>query len=162
MPSQEVLLTHAATPFSATALDAEGELLIASFTTGQIFKLYCPAIPVAIDVAPYREPNIVSGVGRGLTAVAVLGAPDFDAADVDTSTLRFGPGGAPPASGWPGFLWDVNRDGWPDRVTFFRARDIGLQPGDSEACLSGETAEARIEGCDAVQVRPPQPPGRHD
>jgi hypothetical protein len=95
--------------------------------------------------------------GRGFTAVALFGTEDFDVTDVDPATLAFGPDGAPPAWGWHGLLWDLNRDGRKDRLTFYQNRETGLQPGDTEACLTGETAEARFEGCDAVVVRPPHP-----
>lgn len=157
-PDHELLLAQGPAFFSASGRDADGELLITGYNTGQIFKLHCAAMQVAIDVAPNREPNVVLGRGRGFTAVALLGADAFDVSDVDVATLAFGPNGASPAWGWGGFLWDVNRDGFTDRVTFYLNRKTGLEPGDIEACLTGETAEARFEGCDEVVVKPPRRP----
>jgi glucose/arabinose dehydrogenase len=53
--SHEVLVVEGPAFYSATGLDAAGELLIIAWNSGQIFKLHCPAIPVEVAVAPGRR-----------------------------------------------------------------------------------------------------------
>ena len=50
---------------------------------------------------------------------------------------------------------DWNGDGFLDKVFHFETRDTGIQQGDREACLTGETFDgAPIEGCDAILTVP--------
>ena len=83
--------------------------------------------------------------------VAILGSANFDVADIDVTTLAFGPGGAPPGNDH--ILDDVNNDGFPDLISRYNQRETGLVPGDTEACIAGATtAGTPIEGCDAVLI----------
>ena len=154
--TNEVLVAGAPVAFSATGLDPAGEILITSFDTGQVFKLQCPALPVEIAVAPGRhKPGVVTAGGRGFTVVILFGSAELEVSAVDVSTLAFGPAAAPPAWFWKGSRWDVNGDGRADLLAFFRTAQTGLRPGDTQACLIGETSETRFEGCDDVRVKPP-------
>jgi hypothetical protein len=85
--------------------------------------------------------------------VAILGGESFDVADVDVTTLKFGPEDAEPAHSHPGHLQDVNLDGFADLVTHYRTRDTGIACGDETATLSGETLDGRpFEGTDSIQT----------
>jgi len=92
---------------------------------------------VEIDVKPGRDPNAVNPRSKGVIPVAVLGSVDFDATQVDFSTVAFGPGGASPIHG--GHVEDVNGDGFFDTVLHFKTQETGIQCGDIEATLTGET-----------------------
>jgi len=69
--------------------------------------------------------------------VALLGSDQLDVETVQTDTLAFGPGGAPPERVR---TRDTNRDGHPDLHLRFRAGRTGITGSDVEACLGGEFA----------------------
>jgi hypothetical protein len=59
----------------------------------------------------------------------------------------------------------VNDDGLTDLVSHYWALETGIAPGDTEACVTGETlVGAPIMGCDSVRTVPPistpTPPGK--
>jgi hypothetical protein len=93
--------------------------------------------PIEIDIKPGSDPNSVNPRSKGVIPVAILGSTDFDALQVIVSTVSFGPDGAAPAH--DGHVEDVNGDGFPDMVLHFRTEDTGIECGDTEATLVGET-----------------------
>jgi hypothetical protein len=120
-------------------------------------------IDVSIDIKPWSETNPVNPFSRGVIPLVILGSDTFDVADVDVTTLAFGPDGAAPAFDLMDPLiywlshWDVNRDGKKDLLSSYRTAETGIAMGDTEACLTGQTLDAvSFEGCDAVTtVMPP-------
>jgi subtilisin len=112
---------------------------------------------VLVDIKPRSEANLINPKGNGVIPVAILGSDAFDVADVDVTTLAFGPSGAAPAFDLthPLVYWlghrDVNRDGNEDLLSYYRTQETGITIGDTEACLTGETVDSiPFEGCDAV------------
>jgi hypothetical protein len=112
---------------------------------------------VMIDVKPGSDSNPVNPASQGSVAVAVLGAPDFPAADIDPATLsaagaaiRKWPNGQPLAT-----LEDVNSDGFPDLVFHVRAVDLDF-PVDSaraEVVVVGRTRTGlAFRGTDWVTI----------
>lgn len=103
-----------------------------------------------IDIKPGSCPNPINiGQGNAEVAVAVFSYGGFDARTLDDSTVVFA--GASPVNV---AQEDKNGDGRLDMLYHFRRNDlVGLQLGDSRACLS-----AAIEGggtyrsCDMVIV----------
>ena len=109
------------------------------------------AMLISIDIKPGSDPNGVNPTSKGLIPVAVLGSVDFDATQVDSSTVVFGPDEASPVH--DGHVDDVNNDGFTDMVFHFKVKKTGIACGDTDATLTGETFDGTaIEGTDSVKT----------
>jgi 6-phosphogluconolactonase len=146
---------------------SDGSLATAAgspFANGRSFQLVWPAVfpparacevEVAVDIKPGQKLNAIHPGSRGVVAVALLGSESFDAAQIDATTLRFGPEGAAPVHAFGPHDADVNGDGWPDRVSYFRTRETGIAFGDVDACVDGTTHTGTpFFGCDAIRTVP--------
>jgi hypothetical protein len=114
-------------------------------------------LEVAIDVKPGSDTNPINCKHsmRGVVPVAVLTTEDFDATALDHTTVRFGPDDAAEAhSNRRGPIRhesDVDGDGDLDLMFHFRLADTGIQCGDTEASLTGETYDGRaVMGVDFI------------
>ena len=103
-----------------------------------------------IDIKPGSDPNGINPRGEGVIAVAILGSIDFDATQVDFTTVEFGPDRATPVH--DGHVKDVNTDGYPDFVMHFETLDTGIACGDTHATLIGSTVENAFIGMDSVKT----------
>lgn len=111
-----------------------------------------------IDIKPSSDPNTINLKKEGLVPVAILGSADFIPAEqVVVSSLVFGPmhadhdhTGAAPAKAK---VDDVNLDGHPDLVVFFKVAETGLTAADTQACLHGTLLDGtHFCGHDSVRV----------
>jgi hypothetical protein len=114
---------------------------------GTIFAL---SMHVNIDIKPGSDLNPINPRGKGVIPVAILTTDTFDATTVDPESITFGPDGATKAHP-QGHLEDVDGDGDLDLLLHFRTQETGIQRGDTEASLWGETFDgAPIEGTDSI------------
>ncbi|MCH8993036.1 MAG: PEP-CTERM sorting domain-containing protein, partial [Acidobacteria bacterium] len=112
-------------------------------------------IEVEIDIKPGSDPNSINPSLEGDLPVAILGSDSFDVAGVDVMTLAFGPDGASFVHSHGPHFEDLNGDGFTDLMAHFRIEKTGIEFGDMEACVTGETLDGTLfKGCDAVRTVP--------
>jgi hypothetical protein len=105
------------------------------------YEVHVYAVPCGIGVE--IVPNKINPYGRGVIPVAILGSEDFSIADIDVTTIRFGPAGAACrhdlTDEWTcnEHVEDMNLDGFLDLMTHYRAEDTGIACGDSSATITG-------------------------
>jgi hypothetical protein len=103
-------------------------------------------LTVAIAIKPEDPLASIRRNSSGLTAVAILSAPDFlPRTEVDKETVTFG------RTGYEQSLRsctdgadDFNADGESDLVCHFRTKDAGFESGDTVGTLRGKTRSGRL------------------
>jgi hypothetical protein len=116
---------------------------------------YARTLEIDLDIKPGSDSNPINFSIEGVIPVAILGSAAWDVADVDQTTLAFGPGGAPPAHCHGPHIEDVNGDGYPDLLSHFQTDQPGIAFGVRTACLTGETLDGTpLRGCDGVRTVP--------
>lgn len=144
-------------PFTSIVFGVQGPP--ASRFLNEIFSMddlsYGHAMPevlqVGLDIKPGSEVSPVNPSSRGLIPVAILASETFDVAEVDVTTLAFGPGSAIPKHRKGGHLEDVDGDGLADLVSHYPIEEAGLAFGQVESCVTGELLDGTpIEGCDSI------------
>jgi len=141
----------------ATGVSDDGRTIVGTgtnpngFREGWITDFPGDVSAIEIDVRPWSRRNIIHPGSRGVVPVLLLGSDDFDAGDVDLGSLAFGSGDAGLEFRRRTRVFDSNRDGFVDLLVRFRTQETGIEAGDEEACVTGETIDGRsFEGCDAV------------
>ena len=120
-----------------------------SVTISDIIVEGCNAC-VDIDIKPGSDPNSINLKSKGVVPVAVLTTADFDAANVDATTVVFA--GAEPDK-WQ--MCDVDGDGDIDMLFHFKTQELVLDADSTEATLTGETlGDNPIVGTDNVNMVP--------
>jgi hypothetical protein len=134
--------------FSAGGPDMPGE---AYAIRGNILSFAGPTQQVNVDVRLGDRLNHVNPRSKGVIPVAILGSLEFDATQVDSSTVAFGSSEASPARA--GHVADFNADGFVDVLFLFRTQETGLSCSDDEARLTGMTFSGdAFSGTDSLEV----------
>lgn len=108
--------------------------------------------PVEIDIKPGSYPNSINLNNKGVIPVAILGSEVFDVSMVEVESVVFAC--AEPAPMDPEY-YDVNGDGFMDLVLHFYTQDACIEPGDTEAYLTGSTHCCYdFIACDSVRTIP--------
>lgn len=137
----------------------------AQFELDHVHLVGLSVIPVEVDIKPGSDPNSVNTRARGVLPVAILTTADFDAAEVDPSTVTLGDDDGNDTSvaerGRSGRLHasleDVDGDGDADLILKFSIQALvangDLTTATTELFLNGSTAGGdAIGGSDAVNV----------
>jgi len=86
---------------------------------------------------------------RGAIHVAVFGSDELEVGDILLESLALGPTRARAAG--DAEIGDLDQDGWPELLLKFWIDETGVEPDDTEICLTGLTASLRrLEGCDPL------------
>jgi hypothetical protein len=113
-----------------------------------------PAFDVDIEVSPgARAPLDLQR--HGVIGVAIYGSLGLDVDGIDESSLAVGPEGARVLASSLHFT-DVDDDGWIDLVGLYPVARTGVEPGDADLCVVGETVEGwPFEGCLPIRLATP-------
>jgi uncharacterized delta-60 repeat protein len=117
------------------------------------------AIWVPVDIKPDSADNVVPLQANGVLPVAILTTSTLDATTVDPQSVCFGAAEDPAARACVarqplGHREDVNGDGRVDLLLQYDVAKTGIDPGDTQACLTGRTTDGvAIEGCDSISTR---------
>ena len=107
---------------------------------------------IEVDIKPGSSPNSINPFSRGVIPVALLGSVTFDVADVDESTLAFGPGGAPIAHQYAPPRGRQLRWHHGPCCTFSNTGNRDCLR-DESATLAGKLLDGQaIEGSDSIQT----------
>jgi len=123
---------------------------------------------ILIDIKPGSFPNSINLSSNGATAVAVLGAVDFDVNNVDPYTLSLGSAGVKTVGKKNKTLCNISDtsgdftsfqegepDGYDDLVCHFTTISIVPEEGDTQSTLKGELYDGtQFEGTDLVNIVP--------
>lgn len=105
---------------------------------------------IAIDIKPFHPENVIDLSSRRSIRVAVLSDSEFDPLQINMLSVRFGPDEAVVRSQR---VWDINHDGLGDLVLRFRIRETGIECGDTQATLTGETFDGeKFVGTDSIRT----------
>lgn len=130
-----------------------------AYTVALTGARFCRQV-VTVDIKPGSSVNPVNLKTKGVIPVAILTTPDFDATTVNPLSVCFGDAGdasqrdCTEAHG-QGHIEDVDGDGDNDLVLHFETQETGIDPGDTQACLTGTATNGEtVEGCDTITITP--------
>ena len=115
-----------------------------------------PPAYVTIEIMPSKKAENVINLKKKNLKVAILGSIEFDALQVEPTTVKFGTFGPDAASPIRYKGQDYNRDGYSDLILTFNLSETGIACGVTEATLTGQTDTdpiIYIEGSDSFSIK---------
>jgi hypothetical protein len=125
---------------------------IATIDIGAYEKQVSSTVVVLIDIKPGNDENSINSRSNGQIPVAIITTGEFDALQVDPDSVLFGTSMTAKAHS-QAHVEDVDNDGDMDLQLHFKTQETGIQCGDTEATLSGNTwGGTPISGTDSVNT----------
>jgi hypothetical protein len=107
---------------------------------------------VTIDVKPGDNPTTLEPKREGMVPIAILSSKDFDAAQVDPTTIRAGATGTE-GSIFKSMMEDVDHDKDVDMLLLFPVRQLALTCAAKSITVKGKTEKGQdFEGTEAVTM----------
>jgi hypothetical protein len=139
--------------YNGLAFDGQSLWAVGWQPTQTLYKISSPSVTsTSVDIKPGGDPNSIEPNSKGKIPVAILTTDTFDATQVDWETVLFGLDGATESHG-RGHIEDVDGDGDLDLLFHFKTQATGIQCGDTEATLTGETFDGEaLTGSDSINT----------
>ena len=162
-PTPPDLLTSQDLPISALDLSlANGATFVLTtpdlYFTGHIETSTTALISVVIDIKPYSEANSINIGSAGVIPVAILGAVDFDVANVDPASVSLAGASVKLVGKSDKYLChqdDVNLDGFIDLICQIYTAQFFIEAGETTAILEAVTFDGtKLRGEDVIRIVP--------
>lgn len=119
---------------------------------------YTSTLDVAIDIKPGNQKNTINLGSSGVIPVAILSTPDFDALQIDPSSIRLAGAKVKLVGKSDHYLCsqtDINNDGLIDLNCKILTVDFIIEEGDSIATLEANTyGGVDVIGSDVIRIVP--------
>jgi hypothetical protein len=108
---------------------------------------------ITIDIKPGDKQNVINPRSKGVIPVAILSTETLNATEINPLLVCLGPN---EIASLRGNIKDVDGDGRPDMLLFFRTDETGIACGDSSATLKVKTPDLQdlMQGTDSIRTVP--------
>jgi choice-of-anchor B domain-containing protein len=114
-----------------------------------------PIRDAAFEIKSTAALRFDNSTRRGVIGVVIFGSDSLDVDEIETGSLAFGDGAAPPAHKNGPHPGDVNGDGFRDLLGHYRFQAAGIAAGDPLACLRWHLRDGTpYESCAELATRP--------
>jgi hypothetical protein len=152
--------------FAAAGVVEDTLYVVGSDPALSVNEAFSPFEMVKIDVKPGDANNVINLKSGGIVPVAILGSATFDPVTVEPSTVTFA--GAHVATRGRGVPMtaaaDVNHDGYPDLILYFRTQDLTAltSPSAEHSSAQQQTGDGETPPLQPAGLKPgaTSPPGQ--
>lgn len=122
------------------------------------FQMPPPVTPIIIDIKPDSDQNSINLVSAGVIPVAILSTSDFDALNVDPTSVSLAGASVKLVGKSDKYLChqeDVNLDGFIDLICQIYTAQFFVEEGETTAILEAETFDGtKLRGEDVIRIVP--------